>query len=53
MNMKSRYRLFLPPSQKASTTPLTTLNLHQPKTKDKAEANRLLMAMNEAGRHPP
>ncbi len=50
--MKLRYRLFL--RRKSvyfafddTTKPFTSL-----KTKDKAEATRLLMAMNEAGKQP-
>ena len=49
MNMKARYRLFLRRKSVYYAFDDTTKNFTSLKTKDKAEANRLLMAMNEAG----
>ena len=52
MNMKSRYRLFLRRKSVYYAFDDTTKTFTSLKTKDKAEANRLLMAMNEAGKQP-
>ena len=52
MNMKSRYRLFLRRKSVYYAFDDTTKTFTSLKTKDKAEANRLLMAMNEAGQQP-
>src|ERR1700733_2447778 len=52
MNMKLRYRLFLRRKSVYYDFDDTTKTFPSLKTKDKAEANRLLMAMNEAGQQP-
>jgi integrase len=52
MNMKLRYRLFLRRKSVYYAFDDTTKTFTSLKTKDKAEANRLLMAMNEAGHQP-
>jgi hypothetical protein len=50
MNMKLRYRLFLRRKSVYYALDDTTKTFTSLKTKDKA--NRLLMAMNEAGKQP-
>jgi integrase len=52
MNMKSRYRLFLRRQSVYYAFDNTTKNFRSLKTKDKAQAARLLVAMNEAGQQP-
>jgi len=52
MNMKLRYRLFLRRKSVYYAFDDTTKTFTSLKTKDKAEAARLLMAMNEAGKQP-
>src|SRR5580700_8413137 len=52
MNTKLRYRLFLRRKSVYYAFDDTTKTFTSLKTKDKAEANRLLMAMNEAGKQP-
>jgi len=52
MNMKLRYRLFLRRKSVYYAFDDTTKTFTSLKTKDKAEAERLLMAMNEAGKQP-
>ena len=52
MKMKLRYRLFLRCKSVYYAFDDTTKTFTSLKTKDKAEANRLLMAMNEAGKQP-
>ena len=52
MNMKLRYRLFLRRKSFYYAFDDTTKTFTSLKTKDKAEAERLLMAMNEAGKQP-
>ncbi len=52
MNMKSRYRLFLRRKSVYYAFDDATKTFTSLKTKDKAEAARLLMAMNEAGKQP-
>src|SRR5580658_8231547 len=52
MNKKLRYRLFLRRKSVYYAFDDTTKTFTSLKTKDKAEANRLLMAMNEAGKQP-
>jgi hypothetical protein len=53
MNMKLRYRLFIRRKSVYYAFDDTTKTVTSLKTKDKAEANRLLMAMNEeAGKQP-
>ncbi len=52
MNMKLRYRLFLRRKSVYYAFDDTTKTFTSLKTKNKAEANRLLMAMNEAGQQP-
>jgi hypothetical protein len=52
MNMKARYRLFLRRKSVYYAFDNTTKTFASLKTKDKAEAVRLLMAMNEAGKQP-
>ena len=52
MNMKLRYRLFLRRKSVYYAFDDTTKTFTSLKTKDKAEAGRLLMAMNEAGKQP-
>jgi integrase len=52
MNMKLRYRLFLRRKSVYYAFDDTTKTFTSLKTKDKAEANRLLMALNEAGQQP-
>jgi integrase len=52
MNMKLRYRLFLRRKSVYYAFDDTTKTFTSLKTKDKAEADRLLMAMNEAGKQP-
>ncbi|HLP77447.1 MAG TPA: tyrosine-type recombinase/integrase [Candidatus Paceibacterota bacterium] len=52
MNMKARYRLFLRRKSVYYAFDDTTKTFTSLKTKDKAEAARLLMAMNEAGQQP-
>jgi hypothetical protein len=48
--MKERYRLFLRRKSVYYAFDNTTKTFESLKTKDKAEATRLLMAMNEAGK---
>lgn len=51
MNMKLRYRLFLP--RKTVYYAFDDhQDTHKPQDLDKVEANRLLMAVNEAGKQP-
>jgi hypothetical protein len=50
--MNTRYRLFLRRKSVYYAFDNTTKTFESLKTKDKAEANRLLMAMNEAGHQP-
>ena len=50
--MKNRYRLFLRRKSVYYAFDDTTKTFTSLKTKDKAEAQRLLMAMNEAGHDP-
>src|ERR1022692_542919 len=52
MNMKSRYRLFLRRKSVFYAFDNTTKTFTTLKTKDRAEAARLLVAMNEAGKQP-
>ena len=52
MNMKTRYRLFLRRKSVYYAFDNTTKTFTTLKTKDKAEAARLLIAMNEAGQQP-
>ena len=52
MNMKARYRLFLRRKSVYYAFDDTNKTFTSLKTKDKAEANRLIMAMNEAGKQP-
>jgi|CZKV01.1.fsa_nt_gi integrase len=52
MNMKSRYRLFLRRKSVYYAFDNTTKTFASLKTKDKAEAARLIVAKNEAGRQP-
>lgn len=52
MNTKLRYRLFLRRKSVYYAVDDTTKTFTSLKTKDKAEANRLLMAVNEAGKQP-
>jgi integrase len=52
MNMKLRYRLFLRRKSVYYAFDDTTKTFTSLKTKDKAEGERLLMAMNEAGKQP-
>jgi integrase len=52
MNMKTRYRLFLRRKSVYYAFDDTTKTFSSLKTKDKAEATRLLVAMNEAGKQP-
>ena len=52
MNMKLRYRLFLRRKSVYYAFDNTTKTFTTLKTKDKAEAARLLVAMNEAGKQP-
>ncbi len=52
MKMKARYRLFLRRKSVYYAFDDQTKTFTSLKTKDKAEANRLLMAMNEAGKQP-
>jgi hypothetical protein len=52
MNMKARYRLFLRRKSVYYAYDDTARKFTSLKTKDKAVANRLLMAMNEAGQQP-
>jgi hypothetical protein len=52
MNMKLRYRLFLRRKSVYYAFDDTTKTFTSLKTKDRAEANRLLMAINEAGKQP-
>src|SRR5271168_3493001 len=52
MNMKLRYRLFLRRKSVYYAFDDITKTFTSLKTKDKAEASRLLMAMNEAGQQP-
>ena len=47
--MKARYRLFLRRRSVYYAFDNTTKNFESLKTKDKAEATRLLLALNEAG----
>ena len=53
MNMKLRYRLFLRRKSVYYAFDDITKTFTSLKTKDKTEAERLLMAMNEAGKQPP
>jgi len=50
--MKNRYRLFLRRKSVYYAFDNTTKNFESLKTKDKDEAERLLMALNEAGKQP-
>jgi hypothetical protein len=50
--MKTRYRLFLRRKSVYYAFDDTTKTFTSLKTKDKAEATRLLVAMNEAGKQP-
>jgi len=50
--MKERYRLFLRRKSVYYAFDNTTKNFQSLKTKDEAEAKRLLMALNEAGKQP-
>ena len=50
--MKERYRLFLRRKSVYYAFDNTTKNFESLKTKDKAEATRLLLALNEAGKQP-
>src|SRR6267378_6752196 len=50
--MKARYRLFLRRKSVYYAFDNTTKTFESLKTKDKAEATRLLVAMNEAGKQP-
>src|SRR5664279_2635152 len=52
MNMKLRYRLFLRRKSVYYAFDNTTKNFESLKAKDKAEATRLLLALNEAGKQP-
>ena len=52
MNMKLRYRLFLRRKSVYYAFDNTTKTFTSLKTKDKAEAARLLVALNEAGKQP-
>jgi integrase len=52
MNMKERYRLFLRRKSVYYAFDNTTKTFQSLKTKDRAEATRLLMALNEAGKQP-
>jgi hypothetical protein len=52
MNMKMRYRLFLRRKSVYYAFDDATKTFTSLKTKDKAQAERLLMAMNEAGKQP-
>jgi hypothetical protein len=52
MKMKMRYRLFLRRKSVYYAFDNESKTFTSLKTKDKAEANRLLMAMNEAGKQP-
>jgi integrase len=52
MNMKLRYRLFLRRKSVYYAFDNTTKTFTTLKTKDKAEAGRMLVAMNEAGKQP-
>jgi integrase len=52
MNMKARYRLFLRRKSVYYAFDDTTKTFTSLKTKDRAQASRLLMAMNEAGEQP-
>ena len=52
MNMKLRYRLFLRRKSVYYAFDDTTKTFTSLKTKDKAEAARLLVALNEAGKQP-
>jgi hypothetical protein len=52
MNMKLRYRLFLRRKSVYYAFDDTTKTFTSLKTKDKAQAARLLVAMNEAGQQP-
>jgi integrase len=52
MNMKERYRLFLRRKSIYYAFDDTKKNFQSLKTKDKAEAERLLLAMNESGKQP-
>jgi len=49
MNMKERYRLFLRRKSVYYAFDNTTKTFQSLKTKDEAEATRLLIALNEAG----
>jgi hypothetical protein len=50
--MKNRYRLFLRRKSVYYAFDNTTKTFESLKTKDKAQATRLLIAMNEAGKQP-
>jgi integrase len=52
MKMKERYRLFLRRKSVYYAFDNTTKTFQSLKTKDEAEATRLLMALNEAGKQP-
>src|SRR5262245_8047132 len=50
--MKERYRLFLRRKSVYYAFDTTTKRFESLKTRDKAEAGRLLLALNEAGKQP-
>jgi hypothetical protein len=52
MNMKERYRLFLRRKSVYYAFDNTTKTFESLKTKDRAEAARMLVALNEAGKQP-
>ena len=52
MNMKERYRLFLRRKSVYYAFDNTTKTFESLKTRDKAEAARMLVALNEAGKQP-
>jgi hypothetical protein len=52
MNMKLRYRLFLRRKSVYYAFDSTTKRFESLKTKNKVEATRMLVALNEAGQQP-
>jgi hypothetical protein len=52
MNMKPRYRLFLHRKSVYYAFDSTTKRFESLKTKNKVEATRMLVALNEAGQQP-
>jgi hypothetical protein len=52
MNMKLRYRLFLHRKSVYYAFDSTTKRFQSLKTKNKVEATRMLVALNEAGQQP-